>query len=84
MKPHRFARGRMRESEEEGMQPDAVQRVGSAAIGPVSGDGMAAVRQLRPDLILATRLEPDLERSMLRSSPKDAKVQDRLLACLLA
>src|SRR5262245_37392045 len=52
-KPHRFARGRMCESEEEGMQPDAVQRVGLAAIGPVSGDGMATVRQLRPDLILA-------------------------------
>ena len=63
---HSFSRNGMGERKREGVQPQTPDWIPGCTVFPISDDGTPDLSQVDPDLMLSSRLDPDLKQGMAR------------------
>src|SRR5262249_55045321 len=74
---HRLAGGGVGEAEFGGVEAEAMDWVTGGAVPTVAGEGMAALREVDADLVLAAGLQADLDQWGLVGGGERAVVGDR-------
>lgn len=73
-KLHRLLRHRMIEAQQPGMQAKAMKRVVAIPVFRITADWMPHVRSMHANLVLATRLQFELNQGMLGSPVHDMEM----------
>ena len=79
-KGHRFTCARVTEYQTRAVQRHPANRIAPVAVGGIAHDWKVLLRQVHPDLVLASRFEPDLNQGPVRRAFENLHMRHRPFA----